>query len=88
MRKTDFENKEVYAVYVKGMDAPRKKYTDLGVAEVEAIRLTALMRKEAYVVRLVSMFKAPSDAEIADRKRQAKDIENKLARKLANNNIK
>jgi len=86
VRKIDYEGSEVYVVYVKGKDAPRKKYNDLGLAEVEAIRLTALTRREAYVVKMVSMFKAPSDKEIEDKKRQKQDIENKMARKLANKN--
>lgn len=88
MRKRDYSEEEKYAVYLEGRKAPSKTYKDLEPAEVEAIRLTAEYRIKAYVVKLVSMFKAPSDQEIADSRRQKQDIENKIARKLANGNTR
>ncbi len=88
MRKRDYSIEEKYGVFVQGRNAPRKLYNDLGEAEVEAIRLTAENRLRAYVVRLVSMFKAPSDKELAEIKSQKEKIENKIARKLANNNTR
>jgi len=84
MRKRDYSIEEKYAVFVQGRDAPRKLYDDLGQAEIEAIRLTAENRLRAYVVRLVSMFKAPSDKELENLKFQRQKKEEKLAKKLLN----
>jgi hypothetical protein len=88
MRKRDYSIEEKYAVFVQGRNAPRKLYNDLGEAEIEAIRLTAENRLRAYVVKLVSMFKAPSNKELAEIKIHKENIEKKIARKLANNNTR
>jgi predicted DNA-binding protein (UPF0251 family) len=77
MRKTDYIDSEKYVVYIRGAKSPNKKHSTLESAELEAIRLTALTRKQAFVAKLVSMFKAPSDKELESLKVQALSKKNK-----------
>ena len=47
---------EIYAVMVVGKSTPSKTYNDFTEAEQEAIRLTSIEKRTAYVLRAVSMY--------------------------------
>jgi hypothetical protein len=58
MHKYDYveEEKERYFVFVAGTRQPKKKHKTLESAEIEAIKLTAMLGKPTWVCRLVSVF--------------------------------